>query len=305
MLYSFGRLGLDRDPGNSWHPECQRANRSRRLSIMPRLLTLGVIVLQTVQIPSMSSARIFLTGRSYPSGELPVAAAVQDFNNDGKADIATANENDKNVSFFLNNGNGTFAPANTFKLGAGAGAFDIVSRDMNDDGNFDIVVSDGLTSLNLAFGNGDGTFAPATAIKINEYSGQLPHEIAIADLNSDGILDLAVALYEQEFDTAGKIAVLIGQGEGSFAPPIYYPLMEDPTGLVAADLNQDGKLDLAVSIRLFSGEDKSLAVLLGNGDGTFQPALRSVDGGSASDLSSGDFNGDGKVDLALSHDFLD
>ena len=169
------------------------------------ILTRMSVLVCLLATASVGSASVFLTAKKYPSGELPVAAAVQDFNNDGSADIATANQNDKNVSLFLNQGDGTFAPANTFPVGAGA--FDIVSRDLNDDGDFDLIVTDGISSLNIAFGHGDGTFDPATTIKVGEYSGQLPHEIAIADLNSDGILDLAIAMYAEEIDTAGKVAV--------------------------------------------------------------------------------------------------
>src|SRR5205085_8107352 len=94
--------------------------RRRNIDMSFKLISLVVILLATVEIAPLSSARIFLTGRNYPSGELPVAAAVQDFNNDGIADIASANENDKNVSVFLGNGDGTFGTAHTFSVGAGA-----------------------------------------------------------------------------------------------------------------------------------------------------------------------------------------
>ena len=100
-----------------------------------KLLSLVITLLAVFAFAPMSSARIFLTGRNYLSGEYPVATVVQDFNNDGVSDIASANQNDKNVSVFLNNGNGTFAPANTFLVGAGA--IEIASGDLNGDGNAD------------------------------------------------------------------------------------------------------------------------------------------------------------------------
>ena len=222
----------------------------------------------------------------------------------GSADIATANNNDNNVSIFLNKGDGTFAAATNI-LSEINGASDIASADLDDDGNLDLVVADRAELLNITLGHGDGTFGPATTIDVTNFSGDYPNVIAIADLNSDGILDLAVGLYQEEFDTQGRVSILIGQGEGSFAPPVFYPLMEAPTGLVATDLNNDGVLDLALSVYGFINPDKDLAVLLGNGNGTFQPAVRSLDGGYASDIAAGDFNADGKMDLALTQNYLD
>jgi hypothetical protein len=66
-----------------------------------RIVSFLIIVLGALEISPECAARIFLTGRNYPSGELPVAAAVQDFNNDGISDIASANQNGKNVSVFF------------------------------------------------------------------------------------------------------------------------------------------------------------------------------------------------------------
>src|SRR5947208_9508625 len=92
--------------------------RRRNIDMSFKLISLVVILLAALEIAPLSSARIFLTGRNYPSGEYPVAAVVQDFNNDGIADIAGANANDKNVSVLLWDGKGRFAPAKPFGGGA-------------------------------------------------------------------------------------------------------------------------------------------------------------------------------------------
>ena len=237
-------------------------------------------------------ARIFRTGTTYPTGELPVGAVVQDFNNDQIADIATANSNDGNVSVLLGTGDGTFGSANTFAVGAGAEA--VASADLNGDGNADLVLTDGIRSAYISLGNGDGTFAPATGITL----ATQPMGIAIADFNGDGNADIAVAIHGPEINSQGKVAILIGQGDGSFATPVLYSLDHNAVRLVAADLNGDGKLDLAVALQHFSSPKKGLAVLLGNGDGTFQAATTSASG-DMDDVAAADLNGDGKIDLAL------
>jgi len=258
----------------------------RNFDMNLKLLTLVLTLLAALEIAPITSARIFLTGRNYPSGGTPIAAAVQDFNNDGVSDIASVSGS--KVSVLLNNGDGTFGTANTFAVGAGA--VEIASADLNGDGNADLVVTDDIQSAYVVLGNGDGTFGSPAQISLHDS----PFGIAIADLNGDGILDLAIAIAA---GSHGEAAILIGLGDGSFAPPVYYGLTYNGVRLVATDLNHDGKLDLAVAIENPSAR-YALEVLLGNGDGTFQPGVTSVLG-SSDDIAAADFNGDGNVDLAL------
>ena len=260
-----------------------------------RIVSFLIIILAAVETSPQCAAGIFLTGRTYPSGVQPVAAVVQDFNNDGLADVASANEFDKNVSVFLANPRVGFDPANTFSVGAGA--IEIASADLNRDGKADLVVTDGIKSAYVVLGNGDGTFGPSTKITLHND----PIGVAIADLNGDSILDLAIANFGPEINSQGEAAILTGVGNGTFAAPVFYPLTHNGVRLVATDLNHDGNLDLAVAVTHFSTAKNSLAVLLGNGDGTFQPAVTSVPG-SGSDVVAADLNADGNTDQALSGD---
>ena len=256
-------------------------------------LTLSLAVAFLLLFSSHAFARILRTGTNYLTGANPGGAVVADFNNDQIADIATANLNDGNVSLLLGTGDGGFAAANTFKVGSGAAA--IASADLNGDGNADLVVTDGDKSVNVSLGNGDGSFGPATGFSL----ATQPLGIAIADFNGDGRRDIAVAIHGPEINSQGKVAILIGQGDGNFAQPVLYSLDHNAVRLVAADLNGDGKLDLAVALQHFSSPKNGLAVLLGNGDGTFQAATTSVSG-DMRDLTAADLNGDGNIDLALS-----
>jgi Big-like domain-containing protein/VCBS repeat protein len=121
--------------------------------------------------------------------------------------------------------------------------------------------------------------------------GSYPTSVAVGDFNGDRKLDLAVT--NQQGST---VAVLLGNGDGTFQPAANYAVGAGPTSVAVGDFNRDGKLDLAIAI-LYEG---TAAVLLGNGDGTFQPPVNYACYNPYS-ITVGDFNGDGKLDLAVAN----
>jgi len=125
-------------------------------------------------------------------------------------------------------------------------------------------------------------------------SGTNPMSVAVADFNSDGVLDLVVANFG-----SNSVSVLLGNGDGSFQPARSFAVGNEPISVAVGDFNGDGRLDLAVANNfLFSS---SISVLLGNGDGTFQTALSFPAGGSPRFIAVADFNGDGVLDLAVAN----
>ena len=125
--------------------------------------------------------------------------------------------------------------------------------------------------------------------------------MAVGDFNRDGKLDLVVANLVNNSGGAGSMGVLLGNGDGTFQPVVNYGLGSNPDSVAIGDFNGDGKLDLAVANSGGYGNPASMKLLLGNGNGTFQPALEFVGAGSPnpSSLAVGDFIGHGRLDVAV------
>ena len=208
------------------------------------------------------------------------AVAEADFDGDGKPDIVLGNFGTSNISVLLGNGDGTFRPASYYPTDADTNT--IAVGDFNGNGHPDIAVVNQINhTVNILLNKGDGTFGRPVTFPATQGN------LAAGDLNGDGITDLALA------GDYGDVFVLIGNGDGSFQKPVLYrvPFEYYDASLVIGDVNGDGKPDIAV------GGDQP-GVLLGNGDGTFQP-LASSGPGTGFGVVIADFNGDGRADLGV------
>ena len=256
---------------------------------------LGIISLILVGAPRVR-AQVFAPTKVFSSGgNKPSGIATGDFNGDGNIDFAVVNE-DNTVSVRLGDGKGGFGPERIYSVGQGSFLISVATGDFNNDGNLDLAITVSLADLNggtvaLLFGNGDGTFRSPVYVQ----TGISPLSIAVGDLNGDGNTDLFVG-------GNGSSAVLLGNGDGTFRPPINVSTGGIGTAFAVAigDVNNDGHPDLVAT----NLTDNTVGVLLGNGDGTFQPVQVFPVGlggccGYPDAVALGDFNRDGKLDIAV------
>lgn len=161
---------------------------------------------------------------------------------------------------------------------SGVGPSQMAVGDFNGDGVPDVAVTNtGVNTVSVSLANGDGTFAAPRQYGVGAFRtpnqvGDDAHlntyrrDILAADFNHDGRLDLVVTNYD-----SADVSLLLGVGDGTFQPQRRFDAAAFPIGLTAGDVNGDGNLDLLVVDSKEINKPNKLAVLLGRGDGTFQP----------------------------------
>ncbi len=229
-------------------------------------------------------------GETFTVGTSPDAIAFADLNGNGIPDLITANYGDFTLSVLTGLPDGTFQLGNAYATEALPSG--VKAADLTGDGQPDLVVVNYQSNtVNVFLGNGDGTFQPPTTLVD---TGRSPYAVQVADLNGDGRPDIIVA--NRDSDSVG---VFLGNGDGTFQPMQSYSvgIGSGPVAVYVADLTGNGIDDIVTADR-FSNQ---VSVLMGNGDGTFQPVQTYSVGMQPHGIYVADVNGDGIPDLIVAN----
>ena len=302
-VYSLGGV-----PSSSTVADFNGDGRSDVLSVIqynptPTTAATAVSLVTATASGSYGSPKVLFQLPLNTSGRL----VSGDFNGDGKQDFALALFPSTNVAspkgtidVYLGNGNGTFQSPKIYNFTGSLLQF-LVGK-VNRDNYLDLILGlEGTSfSISVLLGNADGTFQSAKTTVVAED----PFDLALGDVNLDGVSDITVTDFY-------NFQELLGNGDGTFRVQTSFaiPSYAGYGNLIITDFNGDGKPDLVlndfnyftfVGYDCGAAETPSVFVLLGYGDGNFNPAGKSYDAGNGgAGLLLADLNGDGRSDLAV------
>ena len=233
--------------------------------------------------------RIFGPRADYNTGGPATWVAIGDLDGNGDLDLAVASSATGKVYVLLNNGHGIFGSASTL-LATGTGPYSVSIGNFNSgDGIPDLAVANnGSNTVSVLLGSGGAAFPT----KADYPTGHNPRSVAMGYFDGDGNPDLAVAN-----TGSATVSVLLGNPDGTFVAQSPCSTYTAPSCVAIGDLDGDGKVDLVTANA--TQPTAYVSVLLGNGDGTFQPKTDYPAAPGPSCVAVGDLNHDGKLDLAV------
>jgi predicted nucleotidyltransferase len=255
--------------------------------------------------PTGAVTASFAANKQIATGTGPIFVTTGDVNGDGKLDLAVANFDSNDVSVLLNStGAGSNAPSFDAKqdFATGDSPLFIAVDDLNGDGKVDLAVANldsSSVSVLLNTIRLDAS-TPAFALKQDVDTGHGPRAVAVGDVNGDGKPDVVVTHLGVNIVSVLLNTSAAGATSTSFAPEQDFATGTDPVSITLADLNNDGKLDLAVT----NSNSNSISVLLnttvpGAATPSFSAKQDFVTGDSPLSITATDLNGDGKLDLVV------
>jgi hypothetical protein len=220
--------------------------------------------------------------------------ALHDFNNDSRLDVVVANSGTDNIGILLGNNNGTFGSQMIYATGTDSQPSSVAVGDFNNDGQVDIVVANfGAHTIGIFLGNGDGTFANQTTFSTGS---SRPLRVAVGDFDNDSRLDIVYVS-----SGTNNITVLLGYNNGKFSIQKMFFIAYDSLAstVVVGDFNKDSNVDIAVA----NSGTHNLAILLGDGNGTFsfQTAYSTGIGSQPTAIAIADLNNDTILDIVVAN----
>ena len=236
-----------------------------------------------ITTPTNLKPATFAPQKTFAVGTQPMSVVVNDFNNDGKIDVATANMESNDISVLLGDGKAEFSTLGSFAVGTRP--IFLNTAYFNKDGKVDLVsVNEKDNNISILLGDGKGNFGNQKTFAV----GNQPESVNVGDFNDDGIADLVIANSK-----GNNVSILLGDGQGNFGTQTLFDVGSFPYSVSVSDLNGDKKDDLVTAN--FMGNNVS--VLLGDGLGGFGKSTFFSAGTFPKYVSTGDLNGDKKVDL--------
>ena len=284
-------------------PETRRHPRPRRR--WP-LLALGVLAAAAAAPVGRAAAAVTFSGTNVLANANPAYVVAADLNRDGNLDLAVSNAAPSDtVSILLGNGAGGFGMPTTL---ATPNPRAIAVGDFNGDGKADLAVANANPAIGVSvfIGNGGGTFTPVapgngtTPTFTLGAGGEDVHGVAVGDVTGDGIADI-VAGVSNTANTAERVVILKGDGTGNFTAQPGPPKLPGGSRVIAvaiANLDANAIPDIATANLL----GNSTSILLGLGGGAFNPALTFPAQTNPDSIAIGDFNQDGRSDVAIGNE---
>jgi hypothetical protein len=224
----------------------------------------------------------FSPGIRYGGGSIEKGIAIADINGDGKPDVIVANYAGPWLSVYTNQGNGNLVLSSKISVISPTA---VVASDVNGDGKMDLICGNaGPDSLTILTNVGNATFVTASTPAV----GHFPYDLIAADVNNDGKTDLITDNYSGS--SAATLSVLTNDGTGKFVLACS-PAVSAPYSVAAADVNEDGKMDL-----ICAGVGY-VNVLTNRGGSQFGFSSAPYSPGAPQKVVTADVNGDGHIDL--------